>query len=535
MCPFSINYFSPVKGCFDRAISRLIVLLATIILGASVNVSESTAASLTLDAVLSSGGSVLKKNISWKIYQGDDKGACHALIQDKSTADAEAKIDLEPGIYCAEATTTYDKNPKGIELNRKISKIVIKDKDTSRRVAINPGALRVNWAPLFARDSLSKNRYIESVAYQVTSKTLGLTGEPLVSFVHNEKRTIVAEPPAPRQTFLLPDGEYTITSSYNLKGDIGVATATAAAQLKEGQTIEVTLDFGIGKLVASSVPFDGAPELNSDLTYALWETTAKSDETKMQVAAFSIAKSELVLKAGTYDLIAKYHPTSLEQTKRVSVAANTTSTEVISFGAGELNLDPKLPVPCRMIDSIYFAVYQPEINSDKAAKLIEESDGTKLSLFLRPGEYKIEYRLSSNIELGEPLAVETKTVTAGENTDILFAPPSGCATFKFVAPSGRLAGRPRWEFYTAEEKTVPATEDAEAYTFIERKLLIASSSRSRPVRIFSPRLYIVRALARGKAYSTSFLVEDGKLNKKLVGTWHWELSDLPPLPPLADF
>lgn len=535
MYTINIKHFASLNGRFGNIKSKFFVLFSTIVLCATANANGSAAANLTLDAVLSKGGLVLENNVTWKIYQGDQTGGCHALIQDKSTSNAEAKIDLEPGIYCAEVTTTYDKNPKGIELSRKIPNIVIKNEDTSRRIAINPSALRVKWGPVFARDTLSKNRYIESVTYRVKSKTLGLAGEPLVSFVHREKRTIAAEPPTARKTFLLPDGEYTITSSYDFKGNTGVATAAAEVQLKEGQTIEVILDFGIGKLVVSSVPFDGAPELDSDLSYTLWETTAKSDGTKKQVAAFSIAKSELILKAGTYDLIAKYHPTGLEQIKRIRVTANVISKEVISFGFGELNLDPKLPVPCRMIDSIYFAVYRPEINGDSAAKLIEESDGTKLSLLLQPGEYKIEYRLSSNIDLGEPLAVETRTVTAGEDTNILFAPPTGCATFKFVMPSGRLAGRPQWEFYTAAEKSVAATENAEAYTFIERKLLIASSSRSKPVLIFSPGLYIVRASARGRAFSTSFLVEDGKLIKKLVGIWHWELSDLPALPPLSEF
>ena len=290
----------------------LIVFAASILvafsLGSPVQAEESAAlpaasanaptARLQLEAVVAYGAAPIAEAVAWKIIRPASNAGPEQILLTQTSASAQ--FDMAPGNYIVEAT----------HASLTVRQDVIVPQGSSKQtINFNAGFVTMSMITHTGAPPVATPILWEVYEYRKG----GVTPDALITSAS-----------APAQAFTLPAGAYVVRATYN------GTTSDLVVPLDPGRTYSYTIN-----LYAGTICIDAVSENGGSLTgvvYEIYKAMLDQNGERPLVATYNAGASNIMLREGSYLLIAK--GAGMEGQTSFQVQAETNSTVKVVLKPG---------------------------------------------------------------------------------------------------------------------------------------------------------------------------------------------------------
>ncbi len=202
-----------------------------------------------------------------------------------------------------------------------------------------------------------------------------------------------------RLTFYLRPGRYELVASYAN----GVKIESKPFEIKDGETITQTLNFGVGRLQLSIVETEGKSAKSDEINVKVFKP---GDYNTPVTTVCCTNQPEIVLRPGNYEVIATYANGVQAPALPIQISEGQLSSQKINFHVGQASLE------------IVRANGQALNSGDVSIKIYRASDpntvvttaccANKLSFSLIPGRYQVEISVTNVTKTPYKLEIEVK-------------------------------------------------------------------------------------------------------------------------------
>jgi Ca-activated chloride channel family protein len=266
-------------------------------------------------------------------------------------------------------------------------------------VAVEYGQLSRNFPVKVERGKQAVVDVVLDAGYVTSDGTVAGAGkaEGVAWEVFTAKDEWIATDYEPVPRFVLPAGDYVLRLTK------GSSKTEKAFNLAAGDSINVSLELDVGKLVVSAVYASGGPKVGDGIAVEVTHPAKMGGEKGEWVATTYDAVSQFDLPGGAYDV-----------TVSIGAASRTVRADVKSGTPTQLNVDLQAGVAGIDAPGAYaIEVFEAERDINNQRKLVFNAYDQKQNLALNAGRYVLFVEYDGGRKKEQPF-----TVTAGQRTDV---------------------------------------------------------------------------------------------------------------------
>ena len=261
--------------------------------------SATATARLKLDAVVAYGAQPIAEPLKWTIIRpASNAGPEQILLTETSVS---PQFDMAPGNYIVECTH------KSMTVRQDV---IVPQGNSKQTINFNAGFLTMSMIPHTGASPIATPILWEVFEYRKG----GVTPDALITSAS-----------AAAQAFTLPAGAYVIRASYN------GTTADLVVPLDPGRTYNYTIN-----LYAGTIGIDAVAENGGSLdgvVYEIYKAALDQNGQRPLVATYNAGASNILLREGSYILIAKTPGMEGQTAFQVVAAQNGTVKVVLKPGS----------------------------------------------------------------------------------------------------------------------------------------------------------------------------------------------------------
>jgi Ca-activated chloride channel family protein len=420
-------------------------------------VKKAPAHNLLLSAVVTKGGAIIQKSLSWKIYTMPANS--HEMKQVEYSYNASPKFNLAPGEYVVQVTYGAVKVKEKITVSTEsINKVVV---------------LGIGFVKMSAKMTADSADLTRSLSWKVWQGT----GDSKVQTTYSYNAT---------PNFKLKPGEYMISVKY---GDVYKSKKVTVKGGESTQDI-IVLDAGVMNLQAAT--HEGGTILKSGLSWKVYDSKPNFEGNLKNITYSYNANPQFKLAAGEYLVKIKYGNSTGKAT--IKVEAGKVIKKTIALNAGAVKMKALAVENGSQIKSgLSWKVYEvSSAESLEGRKQIASSHNAEPRFNLPAGVYTVE------LSYGNVKKQYDVKVSAGalSKHDIIL----NVGIVKMTAATNEAASvRPsRWEVLS-EKKNFEDNYD-----------VVTSSYHATPTFKLKAGTYNLRITYQSKTYMQTFTVKAGE-------------------------
>jgi len=197
--------------------------------------------------------------------------------------------------------------------------------------------------------------------------------------------------------FVLPAGEYVLRLTK------GVSKTQKAFSLAAGDSINVSVEIDVGKLVVGAVYAEGGPKVGDGIAVEVLHPSKTAGEKGEWIATLYDPSSQFDLPGGTYDVVVRVGAAS--RTSRVEVQSGTQTRVNINLEAGVAEIEAPGAYAIEIVGA------ERDINNER--KSMVHAYDQKQNVALRAGNYVAIIEFDGGSKKEQPFSI-----AAGKRTDV---------------------------------------------------------------------------------------------------------------------
>ncbi len=214
-----------------------------------------------------------------------------------------------------------------------------------------------------------------------------------------------------RSLLVLPAGNYEVVATYSN----GVEVTGPAIEIKSGQTVPQTLNYGVGQLKLQIFESTGKSAKGRDVILKVYRA---GDRNTLITEDAGNNVYTVVLRPGNYDIWATYANGVEVMAEPLSIKEGQTISQTINFGIGHLTLNVLESTSGKSARGrdVSVKVYRA---GDRNTLITEDAGNNKFDLVVKPGSYEVVAGYANGVEVASrPLEIKegqdtTSTTTFG--------------------------------------------------------------------------------------------------------------------------
>lgn len=261
--------------------------------------SNAPTARLTLDAVVAYGAAPISEAVAWKIIRPASNAGPEQILLTQTSVSPQ--FDMAPGNYIVEATHA------SLTVRQDV---IVPQGNSKQTINFNAGFVTMSMITHTGAPPVATPILWEVYEYRKG----GVTPDALITSAS-----------APAQAFTLPAGAYVVRATYN------GTTSDLVVPLDPGRTYSYTIN-----LYAGTIGIDAVAENGGSLdgvVYEIYKAMLDQNGERPLVATYNAGASNIMLREGSYLLVAKSAGMQGQTSFQVQAETNSTVKVVLKPGS----------------------------------------------------------------------------------------------------------------------------------------------------------------------------------------------------------